>query len=246
MPQRPKSDRYLDEVVALRVVREQFPDLPGEVTLLGSGWSTDVYGIGERYTVRFPRNSDAAQYLDHDSAVLELVAARLGGFIAIPRVVHRGRASAHFPHDFLVCELVPGISADDPKAPIRDELTSDLGRALTHIHSVPVATARRAGLREPDWDDYRGTPFFLHLDFRGNNILVNPETGRLSGVIDWGNAAVGDPALDFMWLVVWRGWEFAQAVLRSYALPVDDGFVQRVKHKAEIQLTELAMAAESR
>jgi aminoglycoside phosphotransferase (APT) family kinase protein len=128
-----------------------------------------------------------------------------------------------------------GIGADDPTAPSSDHLASDLGQALTRIHSIPVDLARQAGLTEPPWDSYEGTPTFIHLDFRGNNILVDPDSGRLAGVIDWGNAAVGDPALDLMWLAVWRGWPFAQAVLKSYAHPVDAGFIERIKRKAAIQ-----------
>jgi aminoglycoside phosphotransferase (APT) family kinase protein len=235
-PTRPESDRHLDEAVALRAVREQVPDLNcDEVRFVGSGWATDVYLVDGRYAVRFPRNAEAATYLDQDSAVLQLVSSELGSYFAVPRVLYRGRSGAHFPHDFLVCDFVNGVSADDPEAPFSDELTSDLGEALTRIHSIPVAPARQAGLIEPPWDDYEGTESFLHLDFRGNNILVDPNSGRLSGVIDWGNSAVGDPALDFMWIAVWRGWSFAQAVLESYAKPVDAGFAERIKQKAGIQ-----------
>jgi aminoglycoside phosphotransferase (APT) family kinase protein len=236
MPTRPESDRPLDESIALRVVREQAPELECEAArFLGSGWATDVYLVDGRYAVRFPRNAEAATYLEQDSAILQLAASELGGSLAVPGVLHRGRAGPHFPYDFLVCDFVSGISADDPEAPFSAELTSDLGKALTRIHSIPVALAREAGLTEPVWDDYEGAPSFLHLDFRGNNILVDPQSGRLAGIIDWGNAAVGDPALDFMWLAVWRGWPFAQAVLRSYARPVDAGFIERIKQKAAVQ-----------
>jgi aminoglycoside phosphotransferase (APT) family kinase protein len=191
--------------------------------------------IDSRYAVRFPRNAEAATYIDRDSAVLQLVASELGGSFVVPRVLRRGRAGPHFPHDFLVCDYVSGISADDPKAPFSAELTSDLGRALTRILSIPEALAREAGLSEPGWDDYEGAPSLLHLDFRGNNILLDAQSGRLAGVIDWGNAAVGDPALDFMWLADWRGWPFAEAVLETYGQPVDAGFVERIKQKAAVQ-----------
>ena len=236
LPRRPESDRELDATIALRAIREQVPSLGArEARLLGSGWGTDVYLINERYAARFPRNAEAATYLDQDQATLEFVASKLSVSFAVPRVLHRGARGSHFPYDFLVCALVPGIGADDARAPYSPQLASDLGSALTRIHSVPVNAARHVGLRAPDWDKYDGAPVFLHLDFRGNNLLVNPESGRLAGVIDWGNAAVGDPALDFMWLVIWRGWSFVEEVLKNYALPVDAAFVQRVKMKAESQ-----------
>jgi aminoglycoside phosphotransferase (APT) family kinase protein len=236
IPTRPESDRYLDAPTALRAVREQVPHLDArEASLLGSGWGLDVYLIDRRYVARFPRNAEAATYVDRDQAILEFIASEFRDFFAVPRVLHRAAAGAHFPYDFLICAFVDGVSADDPRAPVSEALTADLGMALARVHSVPVATARRAGLSAPDWDDYTGTPSFIHLDFRGNNLLVDPESGRLTGVIDWGNAAIGDPALDFMWLVVWRGWSFMEAVLSNYSLPVDDDFIQRVKHKAEFQ-----------
>jgi hypothetical protein len=75
---RPESDRPLDEVIALRAVREQVPNLDcGEVRFVGAGWATDVYLVDERYAVRFPRNAELATYLDQDSAVLQLVASEL-------------------------------------------------------------------------------------------------------------------------------------------------------------------------
>src|SRR5262249_32303112 len=39
------------------------------------------------------------------------------------------------------------------------------------------------------------TPRLLHLDLHPLNVLVD-DTGAVTGVIDWANAAVGDPVLD--------------------------------------------------
>lgn len=238
LPRRPESDRPLDAAIALRAVREQVPSLGArEARFLGTGWGADVYLIDERYTARFPRNAEAATYLDQDQAILQLVASELTDAFAVPKPLLRGRGGPHFPYDFLICAFVAGISADDMHAPLSQELTSDLGRALTRIHSVPLEAARAAGLSAPEWDDYQGIPAFLHLDFRGNNILVDANSGRLAGVIDWGNAAIGDPALDFMWLLVWRGWSFVESVLESYELSIGPEFIDRIKKKAEFQRT---------
>ena len=115
------------------------------------------------------------------------------------------------------------------------KLATDIGRALTRIHSVPLDDARKVGLRQADWDDYTGTLRVLHGDFKHNNIIVDPVSGRLVGVIDWGNAAVGDPAMDFMSVVLWRGWRFMHAVLSTYELPVDEEFLDRVRFKAQVE-----------
>ncbi len=65
------------------------------------------------------------------------------------------------------------------------------------------------------------------------------------GIIDWTDAALADPVLDFVVLVTWRGLEFAQEVRRSYALPLDEEFEQRLSFTARVQsLVYLAEAIE--
>src|SRR5687768_4368296 len=236
MPERPRSDRDLNEAIALDAVREQFPTLGcRRAAHLGSGWAADVYLLDERFVARFPRNAEIAEWVDWDQALLGLVATSLADVFSVPRLVGRGKAGLHFPHDFLVCELVPGVGADQLTVTAPDELVTDLGLALTAIHSVSVEDARKIGLHQADYDAFTGTPRFLHGDFNSGNIILDPTSGRFVGVIDWGNAAVGDPALDFMWLVLWRGWDFTHAVLKAYELPTDDGFLDRLRYHARMQ-----------
>jgi aminoglycoside phosphotransferase (APT) family kinase protein len=238
MIQRPESDRYLDASLALAAVREQFPALEcRRVEPLGTGWGTDVYLLDDRYTARFPRTAEAAEWTTFDQAVFGLVASSLSSAFCVPTVVGRGKRGAYFPYEFLVCTFVPGVTAGDATAPHSNELAGDLGRALTRIHSIDVDEARKVGLREVEWDDsgYSGKLCFLHGDFRDGNLIVDPTSGRLVGVIDWGNSAVGDPALDFMTLVLWRGWEFTHRALAAYELPTDDRFLERVQYHARLQ-----------
>ena len=42
-------------------------------------------------------------------------------------------------------------------------------------------------------------PALLHGDLGPEHLLVRD--GRLAGVIDWGDARLGDPALDYSWLL---------------------------------------------
>jgi aminoglycoside phosphotransferase (APT) family kinase protein len=233
MPERPQSDRNLDASIALAAVREQLPALECQrAAHLGSGWASDAYLLDDRFVARFPRNAEVAQWVDSDQAILGLVTSSLASEFCIPTVVGRGRAGAHFPYDFLVCEFVPGVGADRITAP-SEQLARDLGRALTSIHSVSVDDARKAGLC-PDGDNTRPL-CFLHGDFRADNIIVDPASGRLVGVIDWGNAAIGDPAGDFVTVVLWRGWRFMHAVLDTYRRPIGEDFIDRVRLHAQLE-----------
>lgn len=98
---------------------------------------------------------------------------------------------------------------------------------------VPDAYAWLRG-RPPVPSDYSGPPRFIHNDFALRHILIDRGTGRLSGIIDWSDVALGDPALDFVSLVLWRGWDFTDSVIRLYQPALDDGFRDRLRFLARI------------
>lgn len=236
MPERSECDRPLDDAIALAALREQFPEQGFvEARPLGSGWATDAYLVDNRLVARFPRSTELAEWLDRDEALLQYVAAFIGSDVAVPEVRLRGQPGEHLPHGFLVCALVPGVGAEHPAAPFNDGVVDDLGRALTAVHSIPLEGAKGLGLRQEAWDDYKGPLRFIHGDFSPDNLMVDPLSGRLTGVIDWGNAATGDPALDFVPLVHWRGWEFAQAVMSAYRLEAGSDFIERIRFHAQVQ-----------
>lgn len=71
-------------------------------------------------------------------------------------------------------------------------------------------------------------PVFIHADLASEHILCDPERGVLTGVIDWGDMTIGDPALDFVGLH-WRGGrDFAESVVAQYQGAIDAAFWQRM------------------
>ena len=91
---------------------------------------------------------------------------------------------------------------------------------------VPEAAAWVQSLPNPP-AEYPGPRRFIHDDFQPEHIIVHVDSGRLSGIIDWG-AALGDPAQDFSFVAAWRGWDFTRSVLEAYRGPVDADFVGRL------------------
>jgi aminoglycoside phosphotransferase (APT) family kinase protein len=83
--------------------------------------------------------------------------------------------------------------------------------------------------------DHSGAPRFIHNDFSSEHIIISLTTGRLSGIIDWSGAALGDAAQDFAYILLWRGWAFAQRAIGAYALPVDAAFNERTIFFARIR-----------
>ena len=82
---------------------------------------------------------------------------------------------------------------------------------------------------------YAGPPRFIHNDLSAEHILVDPDSGRLAGIIDWSGAALGDPSLDFSYLLLLHGREFLDAALAEYRLPVDKGFLDRTVFRARVR-----------
>ena len=71
-------------------------------------------------------------------------------------------------------------------------------------------------------------PVLIHCDLAGEHILCDPEGGVLTGVIDWGDATIGDPALDFVGVHYGRGREFTERVLTDYQGAMDVAFWRRM------------------
>jgi aminoglycoside 2''-phosphotransferase len=85
------------------------------------------------------------------------------------------------------------------------------------------------------WEDFLNTeehfafrPALAHCDLGCEHIFCDPERGILTGVIDWGDATVGDPALDFVGLLLRHRREFTEQVLARYQGEVDAFFWRRI------------------
>jgi len=76
-------------------------------------------------------------------------------------------------------------------------------------------------------NEYAGPARFIHDDFQPEHIVVRADTGRLSGILDWG-PSLGDPAQDFSFLAATWGWDFTRTVLDAYRGPLDRDFKNRL------------------
>src|SRR6266516_984512 len=71
-------------------------------------------------------------------------------------------------------------------------------------------------------------PVLIHCDLGCEHIFCDPLRGVLTGVIDWGDATIVDPALDFVGLHSGRGSELTEHVLACYKGTVDAAFWKRM------------------
>lgn len=68
----------------------------------------------------------------------------------------------------------------------------------------------------------------IHFDIAPEHVIVDTDTQKLSGIIDFGDTEIADPALDFSVLYEY-GDEFLQEVYKYYQLPKDNSFELRRK-----------------
>jgi aminoglycoside phosphotransferase (APT) family kinase protein len=60
------------------------------------------------------------------------------------------------------------------------------------------------------------SPVLVHRDLAAEHILLNERTGKLSGIIDWSDISISDPAVDLAGAYHWGGEQFVHALLSVY------------------------------
>jgi aminoglycoside phosphotransferase (APT) family kinase protein len=60
---------------------------------------------------------------------------------------------------------------------------------------------------------YEGTLRLVHNDMWAEHVLINSHSGSVNAIIDWGDTAIGDPAVDFAGLYTWYGESWMKCVL---------------------------------
>ncbi|MHA1962700.1 MAG: phosphotransferase family protein [Candidatus Thorarchaeota archaeon] len=71
-------------------------------------------------------------------------------------------------------------------------------------------------------------PVIVHGDFDISNILVEPKTFRVTGIIDFEDIQVYDPAVDFVFLR--EGTDFLTSMIQAYPHRIDPHLRQRVTY----------------
>ena len=184
---------------------------------IDDGWDFKVLILEDEWVLRIPRVDQAVAKLAKEAGLLPALAPALP--VEIPDFVY---VSQEPP--FVVYRLIRG-------EPLRDEDPDGVRKFLEALHSFDTAglelprpdwveawrdqadVFRRVALPLLDLDERaRGEDLFgevetltgfepalIHCDLGPAHLLVRD--GRLAGVIDWAGARVGDPALDYGWLL---------------------------------------------
>ena len=239
--------------VPLTALRERLPEVEGRrVEVIGDGWDSEVHVVDGSWVVRVPRRAQVAAEVRAEIALLAELGPTLP--VAVPRVEAVGPAAEgwfayrliegtplrpgapagevaaflsalhRFPFDRAV-EL--GVRRPDWEAALAGRLEEFSSRVLPLLDPDERALAERRFAEF--WSDpahFGFRPAVIHADLGPEHLLCGPD-GRLVGVIDWTDAHIGDPALDFAWLLTGLGDRFAADLLDAYEGDVDATFVER-------------------
>lgn len=251
----------VNDALVRRLLAAQMPDLADRPISLVEPWGTDngIWRLGDDLVVRLPRISRAEEQVTRDATWLPRLSPHLP--VAVPEPVAVGEPADGYPYRWAVHRWIAGDGAtlggmDDPIA-----FAVELAHFVEELQRVPTDGAPAASNRarpprdydEPTrraidsasklidaaaatavWDEalaatpHDGPPVWVHADLEGNCLVRD---GRLCGVVDWGSACAGDPAVDVQ--VVWSPLFTAES--RSAfleALAVDDATVARSRGAA--------------
>jgi aminoglycoside phosphotransferase (APT) family kinase protein len=251
----------VDETLVRRLLAAQMPALAGLALVVVEPWGTDnaIWRLGNDLVVRLPRIHWAAGQAEFEATWLPQLARHLA--VTIPDPVAIGEPSNDYPYQWAVHRWIPGDGAalDRIEDPVAFALAlADVVRSLQTVSTIgaPAATNRARPIAEYDdatrwcidgashlidaaaatevWKEalaaapHQGPPVWVQGDLEGNCLV---QDGRLCGIVDWGSACAGDPAVDVQ--VVWSPL-FTADSRRAFldALEVDDATLARSRGAA--------------
>ncbi|MFB6138911.1 MAG: phosphotransferase family protein [Halosimplex sp.] len=195
-------DRFLVEVDLLELVgRESDVPVPA------------VYGVRRSHGA-VPAPAFLMEHLPGEPPLG--VAVGDGGPVAERLLADAGRYLARI-HDLRSFDAFGDLVTGEAGPAVRDgrETWSDRLRDIVDGALDGLAETRFSDLEQPFREraddrfselDLDAEAALLHGDYRPGNLLTDPETGAVTGVLDWGAAQAGDPRYELAWAVC----EFAE------------------------------------
>jgi aminoglycoside phosphotransferase (APT) family kinase protein len=132
------------------------------------------------------------------------------------------------------CSIDSARQAGVPEMP--DLVNYWHARSLAELETLSVNQVDNDEVRR-FLEDHRPASFagptcLTHNDLFVEHVLLHPGSGGVSAIIDWGDAVIGEPAIDFAALYSWLGASNVQRLLASYSRPIDDQVLARARYLA--------------
>jgi len=249
------NEAYIDNALVKRLLEFQFPQWANLAIeqVKSAGTDNVIYRLGKDMAVRLPRIEEAALHIDKEYQWLPQLAPHLP--LAIPVPLVKGEPAEGYPWQWSIYQWLDGDTAVIEQITDLSQTAIDLGEfiiALRSLEAVDGPTSSRGlplicrdeetrvaitclqsnydkkliteiwngALAETSW---QGSPVWIHGDLHESNLLV--QEGKLTAVIDFGIAGVGDPACDVM--AAWTLFSEKTRHLFRHTVQVDDATWKR-------------------
>jgi phosphotransferase family enzyme len=199
----------------LSLIADTLGRSPREIRWIDEGYDFEVAIVDNEWVFRFPRRAGVEEALELEIELLPTLAAALR--VAVPVFEHVLREPLCVAYRMLRGTPLVNEDGDGMRAFLdalhafdtsglriepanwveayRDQCGEFERLVLPHLERDLHAQAH--GLFD-EVDTLVGfSPALLHADLRPGHLLIRDD--RLAGVIDWGDARLGDPALDYAW-----------------------------------------------
>lgn len=221
----------VDAGLVRRLLAAQAPHLAGLPLAVVEPWGTDnaIWRLGDDLVVRLPRIHWASGQAQLEALWLPRLAPYLS--VEVPEPVVLGEPGEGYPYHWAVHRWIVGKAAALDLIGDPVQFAHDLAEVVRRLWTIPTDGAPAASNRARPiaaydgmtrefiarasdlidtraanavWDEalaaaaHAGPPVWVQGDLEGNCLVRD---GLLRGIVDWGSACVGDPAVDIQ--VVW-------------------------------------------
>jgi aminoglycoside phosphotransferase (APT) family kinase protein len=200
-----------------RLIADALGYSPRTILAIDDGYDFEVAIVDDEWVFRFPRRSGVEEALELEITVLPALAPALP--VDIPSFEYVSRSPLFVGYRLIrgrplvdedaegVCAFLEALHAHDASGlPVERhdwvvayrEQCAEFERLVFPF--VDIGQRAQAKLLFGDVEtlvDFK--PSLIHADLGPEHLLVRD--GRLAGVIDWGDMRLGDPALDYAWLL---------------------------------------------
>ena len=223
----PKRDGYLErfkaEVVLLRYLHDIVPIAVPDYAFLPDDMSFGGYHI----VPGRPLRRSICKRLN--APTKEIVSRELGEFLSVLHGIAEPQAKS--------LGLKPWPAVDWGGTPEMERLYADIrARVFPRLNKdeqawLAMQFERCLELRRPP------RSCVVHNDLTDDHIYLVPELGKLGGIIDFADAALTDPAMDFAGLWYY-GRRFVEQVLGHYSCDIDDELLERSRIPSRVHAAE--------
>lgn len=212
------------------------------------GWDSRATLVERRWIDRVPRRAEVAAALRTEATLLPWLAPCLPLAVPVPSVIAEeplrvrhvalpgsvsadlsagmGIAMAEFLRALHAVPVSTAVALGVPDSATAVKSRNDsLARFAAEV--VPLLPADRRDRARALVAAVKAHPAFalVHGDLGPEHLLVDSDV--VTGVIDWSDAHIGDPAIDLAWTLFGAPAEFAQALAGAYG--VDRGLSRRAR-----------------